>query len=71
MGVRGAIDGAGGGAVDAAVGGAEGARGAFEGGVPTSGFVELGRFVHASSSNPLTTGIAELERTGGWTGVNG
>ncbi len=43
-------------------GGAEGALACTAGGVGVSGFVELGRLVQASSSNPLITG-----RCGYWT----
>lgn len=57
-----------GGAAD--TGGAEGARGPAEGGgVGAIGLVELGRIVHASSSNLLTIGTVELDRGGGCTGV--
>ena len=55
----------------AAAGGAEGALGAVAGGVGTTGFVELGLGVHASSSNPLETigAKAELDRGGACTGA--
>ena len=47
-----------------AMGGTEGARGVEEGDVALEGFVELGLFVHASSSKPLWTTEAELGRGG-------
>ena len=58
----GGAGGAMGSAVDA--GGAEGALIAAAGGVGAKGFVELGRLVQASSSNPLIAGAAELARGG-------
>ena len=63
--------GAGAGVDDAAIAGAGGAGGAGGGcGVAwvDAGFVELGRFVQASSSNPLITGTAEVDRDGTWIG---
>lgn len=52
-----------------AEGGAEGTRGTEIGGVGASGLVELGRFVHASSSKPLEAARAEPDLGGGCTGV--
>ena len=45
-----------------AMGGTEGARGVEDGDVALEGFVELGLFVHASSSKPFWTTEAELGR---------
>jgi hypothetical protein len=47
------------------VGGAEGGRGTVTGGVGPNGLVELGRFVHASSSKPLEAARDELDLGGG------
>lgn len=47
-----------------AMGGTEGARGVEDGDVALEGFVELGLFVHASSSKPFWTTEAELGRRG-------
>lgn len=76
-GAAGAV-GAGGAGVDCARGGAvvgggaDGARGAVTGGEGAIGLVELGRFVQASSSNPLSAGggglTTELDLAGGCTG---
>jgi hypothetical protein len=54
----------------AGTGGAEGALVASAGDVGAIGLVELGRFVQASSSNPLGGGSAELDLAGGCTGVD-
>jgi hypothetical protein len=51
-------------------GGAEGVLVASAGDVGAIGLVELGRFVQASSSNPLGAGSAELDLAGGCTGVD-
>ena len=61
-----------GGAVDiaGAVGGAEGVLAVTAGDVGAIGMVELGRFVQASSSNPLGGSSAELDLAGGCTGVD-
>lgn len=48
----------------AAVGGAEAVRAGTAAGVGARGLVELGRLVHASSSNPLAEVNAELLRGG-------
>lgn len=57
--------------VELEVGGADGALGVIDGGVPGIGLVELGLFVQASSSNPLTGSVAELALGGGCTAVEG
>ena len=51
------------------MGGTEGARGVEEGDVALEGFVELGLFVHASSSKPFWTTEAELGRGGAVIGL--
>ena len=52
-----------------AMGGTEGARGVEDGDVALEGFVELGLFVHASSSKPFWTTEAELGRGGAVIGL--
>ena len=52
-----------------AIGGTEGARGVEDGDIALEGFVELGLFVHASSSKPFWTTEVELGRGGAIIGL--
>ena len=51
------------------MGGTDGTRGVVDGVVALKGFVELGLFVHASSSKPFWTTEAELGRGGAIIGL--